>query len=183
MSAVTGDTSDGYHTFNELYAYREAFNAALFNEWYAQGKYKVHKSWRHSDGELCFGGGWFIVVAELPTGQISNHYPVSDWHDFIIPRREIPAEWDGHTPQEALDRLKAHNQHVRYKVVAEESRVTFWVVEPDARFLYAVPLHGRRTEEVISQEGFTVTSDWQDATLMSSWGYRQTATIEPRRFS
>lgn len=27
------------------------------------------KSYRHSDGELCFGGEWFIVMAYLPTGQ------------------------------------------------------------------------------------------------------------------
>ena len=71
---VTGDTSDGYHTFNELYDYRRVYNAALFNEWASQGKYDVHKSWKHSDGKDCFGGGWFIVVAELPTGQASNHY-------------------------------------------------------------------------------------------------------------
>ena len=30
---VTGNTSDGYHTFNELYEFRKVFNAALFNEW------------------------------------------------------------------------------------------------------------------------------------------------------
>lgn len=39
-----------------------------------EGKYEVHKSYRHADGELCFGGGWFIVMANLPTGQVSNHY-------------------------------------------------------------------------------------------------------------
>lgn len=24
------------------------------------GKYEVHKSYRHANGELCFGGGWLI---------------------------------------------------------------------------------------------------------------------------
>jgi len=30
-------------------------------------------------GEYCFGGGWFLVVAVLPTGQISNHYELKHW--------------------------------------------------------------------------------------------------------
>jgi hypothetical protein len=104
---VTGDTSDGYHTFDELYAYRKAYNALLFNEWAARGAHDVHKSWLHSDGLLCFGGGWFVVVAQMPTGQISNHYKAEDWSLFKVPERERGAEWDGHTPQVALDRLLA----------------------------------------------------------------------------
>lgn len=103
---ITGETSDGYHTFNELYDYRKVYNALLFNEWAASGKYGVHKSWKHSDGELCFGGGWFIVVAQLPTGQVSNHYKTEDWNLFQVEERPIPYTYDGHTPQIALARLK-----------------------------------------------------------------------------
>lgn len=102
---ITPETSDGYHTFAELYHYRMLYNAALFNEWAAAGRYDVHKSLRHSDGELCFGGGWFVVCAQLPSGQISNHYEVADWELFRIPARETPAEWDGHTPEEVATRL------------------------------------------------------------------------------
>jgi hypothetical protein len=58
---VDGNTSDGYHTFNELYDFRMSYNAALFNEWAESGKHFVHKSYRHHDGELCFGGGRFVV--------------------------------------------------------------------------------------------------------------------------
>lgn len=104
---ITGDTSDGYHTFNELYAYRKAYHALVVNEWARQGRYDVHKSWRHADGESCFGGGWFIVVAETPAGQVSNHYEADDWPLFQCPERERGAPWDGHTPQVALDRLLA----------------------------------------------------------------------------
>jgi hypothetical protein len=103
---ITGETSDGYHTFNELYEYRKVYNAALFNEWAREGKYGVHKSWKHSDGELAFGGGWFIVVAQLPTGQISNHYKTEDWNLFQIEERPLPDTYDGHTPQIALERLR-----------------------------------------------------------------------------
>lgn len=112
---VTGDTSDGYHTFNELYDYRRVYNAALFNEWASQGKYDVHKSWKHSNGEDCFGGGWFIVVAELPIGQVSNHYEAQYWDNFVIPSKDTANEYDGHTPKQALCRiaeLKAQQEEV-----------------------------------------------------------------------
>ena len=107
---VTGETSDGYHTFNELYDFRKIFNATLFNEWFRQGKYEVHKSTRHSDGEECFGGGWFIVMATLPTGQISNHYEMKDWGLFDCQVRQRADKWDGHTASDVLDRLKAIDQ-------------------------------------------------------------------------
>ena len=97
-----GEISDGYHTFNELYRYRMLYNAAFFN---LLPKELVHKSKRHHDGEECFGGGWFIVMANLPTGQISNHYELKDWDLFQIPEKFTAEEWDGHTPQEAADRL------------------------------------------------------------------------------
>lgn len=102
---ITSDTSDGYHTFAELYHYRMLYNAAAFNAWFAAGLYDVHKSRRHSDGEECFGGGWFVVYATLPGGQISNHYEMSDWDRFHIPERQTAVEWDGHTPQQAAERL------------------------------------------------------------------------------
>jgi len=107
--AIDGNTSDGYHTFNELYEFRKAYNAALFNEWSAGGKCSVHKSWRHHDGELCFGGGWFIVVAILPNGQISNHYEAKDWNLFDVPETECAMfEFDGHTSIDVVARLKAY---------------------------------------------------------------------------
>ena len=104
----SGDYSDGYHTFNELYEFRKVFNAALFNEWSSQCKYHTHKSRKHNDGELCFGGGWFIVCATLPTGQISNHYKEEDWDLFKcyeVEKALIP--FDGHTPKDVITRINA----------------------------------------------------------------------------
>lgn len=120
--------SDGYHTFGELYEFRKLYNAHLFNQWakapppgiWAQlnwrwdralestnSLYQVHKSWKHYDGKLCFDGGWFIVTALLPSGQISNHYEAKDWDLFKIPETEKALfEFDGHTPQDVLKRLK-----------------------------------------------------------------------------
>ena len=110
-----GDLSDGYHTFNELYEFRKIYNTALFNEWARlwrigeddEVNFDVHKSWEHHDGELCFGGGWFIVSAMLPTGLISNHYKAEDWDLFKIPEVEKALhEFDGHTSEDVLNRLK-----------------------------------------------------------------------------
>lgn len=100
------EVSDGYHTMDELYEFRKIYNACLFNEWFKQGKYEVHKSEKHSDGELCFGGGWFIIVATLPTGDISNHYEMKDWDLFDCRVEEKAKEWDGHTANDVLIRLK-----------------------------------------------------------------------------
>ena len=109
---IDGNTSDGYHTFNELYDFRKAYNAALFNEWAASGKYSVHKSKRHYDGEECFGGGWFIVVAQLPNGQISNHYEMKDWDKFHLPETEKALfEYDNHTSSDVLKRLYALHEN------------------------------------------------------------------------
>lgn len=124
----TNKISDGYHTFEELYEFRKVYNAALFNEWaanektytsydeegdremlrtYNSPKYYVHKSWRHFDGELCFGGGWFVVVAVLPTGQITNHYEAKDWDLFNIPAYDKALyEFDGHTSSDVIERIK-----------------------------------------------------------------------------
>ena len=107
VGEITEDTSDDYHTFKELYEFRLLYNAALFNEWSQQGKYDVHKSTKHSDGEDCFGGGWFIVVATLPTGDISNHYELKDWDLFSCETRVKGKEWDGHTAKDVALRLRS----------------------------------------------------------------------------
>lgn len=112
-----GDFSDGYHTFDELYEARLAYNVALFNEWGKQrgvgyensnnSKHDVHKSQRHHDGELCFGGGWFIVVANLPSGQISNHYEMKHWDLFRVPiSYKCKYPYDGHATGDVINRLK-----------------------------------------------------------------------------
>ena len=66
----------------------------------------MHKSKKHHNGEECFGGGWFIVMANLPTGQISNHYELKDWDLFNIPEKEVADEWDGHTSKQVTERIR-----------------------------------------------------------------------------
>lgn len=134
IGLAVGEISDSEHTFNELYEIRLAYNVALFNDWaktyneiiysfkdvndkemhpevktYLKNltpKYNVHKSWRHYDGELCFGGDWFIVVANLPNGQISNHYYKTHWDKFKIPEVEKALyPFDGHSTKDVIERL------------------------------------------------------------------------------
>ncbi len=101
------DISDGYHSFKELYEFRLLYNALLLNAWSQQGLHSVVKSKKHSDGELCFGGGWFIVQAQTPFGQVSNHYELKDWGLFQCEEVDLPAEYDGHTAEDVKFRLKA----------------------------------------------------------------------------
>lgn len=91
----------------ELYDFRLMLNALLFNEWAENKKYEVYKSKRHSDGELCFDGEWFVVVAILPSGQVTNHYHIKYWDYFKIPSYEkVKDEFDGHTSSVVLLRYE-----------------------------------------------------------------------------
>lgn len=111
---ITENTSDGYHTFKELYQWRLYLQAGFFNN-LDHKKYDVHKSKQDNDGhhiKPCFDGNYFVVMAELPTGQISNHYDLKYWDVFQIPEKEFSNVWDKHSSYEALTRL---NQFVTGK--------------------------------------------------------------------
>lgn len=98
--------SDGFHTYSELYESRLAYNAALFNLWAEKGLYDVHKSFFHNNHERCFGGGWFIVSAMLPQGQISNHYPSKYWDLFKVKDEVISShKFDGHDTKDVFMRI------------------------------------------------------------------------------
>lgn len=97
---ITGDTSDGYHTFNELYHHRAVLFSVVCNEqpdiaW---------KSKRHHDGTMY--DGMFIVGINTPEGQATYHYYIDPyWELFRIKELEYAPEWDGHTPDEAIRRI------------------------------------------------------------------------------
>ena len=114
-----GDVSDGHHTFNELYRYRMLYNAAFLNTYsnpevrmMSDGNHSVivrnvGKSRLHHDGTEPFGGGWFIVWAELDGRLVSNHYELEHWDLFDIPEYATAPEWDGSTPEQEADALEA----------------------------------------------------------------------------
>lgn len=96
----SGELSDGYHTFNDLYYQRCILFATLVN----QNKKTSWKSYKHEDGELCFGGGWFIVGIDTPQGSYTYHYENKYWDLFQCKELECSKHWDGHTSKD-VDRL------------------------------------------------------------------------------
>lgn len=98
---VTGDTSDGYHTFNELYHHR----AVLFSVIVKAFPDQAWKSRKHHDGSMY--DGMFIVGIETPNGQASYHYDINPyWDMFQCKELEYAPEWDGHTPAQAIARIE-----------------------------------------------------------------------------
>ena len=95
------DVSDGFHTFNDLYEQRMILFAALVKAY----KDKAWKSHRHEDGELCFGGGWFIVGIDTPKGSYTYHYGDKYWDMFDCVELPVGKHWDGHTEKDAETRL------------------------------------------------------------------------------
>ena len=97
---ITGETSDGYHTFNELYHHR----AVLFSVIVKAFPDHAWKSRKHHDGTMY--DGMFIVGIETPDGQATYHYDIEPyWDMFQCKELEYAPEWDGHTPAQAIARI------------------------------------------------------------------------------
>ena len=97
---ITGETSDGYHTFNELYHHR----AVLFSVIVANYPERAWKSKKHNDGTMY--DGMFIVGIETPDGQATYHYDIDPYWDMFKCRvLDRAPEWDGHTPAQAIERI------------------------------------------------------------------------------
>ena len=88
--------SDGFHTFDSLYHQRAVLFAALIKA----HRDKAWKSWKHEDGEDCFGGGWFIVGIDTPKGSYTYHYEEKYWGLFDCITLERAKHWDGHTDKD-----------------------------------------------------------------------------------
>ena len=100
MREIDGNTSDGYHTFNELYHHR----AILFSVIVKAFSNKAWKSLRHYDGTMY--DGMFIVGIDTPEGQATYHYDIKPyWDMFECREMERAPEWDGHTPAQAIERI------------------------------------------------------------------------------
>lgn len=98
--------SDGYHTFGELYEHRIALFIVLcrfiYNDEYTE--HTVWKSRKHSDGTEW--EGWFIAGIDNKKGeQISYHLPIEKWDLLKIHVRAKAPVWDGHTPNDVIERL------------------------------------------------------------------------------
>jgi hypothetical protein len=102
MTEINENTSDGYHTFGELYAHRRALTVALCA--IVQGM-----AWRsrehHPDSDPMFDG-YFIVGIDLPNGTITYHYKLEYWSDFDgVAELDHAPKWDGTSPDGTIIRL------------------------------------------------------------------------------
>lgn len=129
-ACAPADTSDGWHTFAELYDHRTGLLAGLCNviaqyiiDMYGLANVEdgaqamqaiarwVFKSRHHHDGDMY--DGMFIVGINCkaePDDQdmwATWHCEGEWWDRFNIPPLERAPEWDGHTPADALARLIA----------------------------------------------------------------------------
>lgn len=103
---ISGDTSDGYHTFNELYENRHILFLALLSA----NKDKAWRSKLHDDGS--FLDGWFIAGLKTDLGQATYHLPLRMWGLFHnIKEVEHAPKWDGHTSEDVLTRIREFALH------------------------------------------------------------------------
>lgn len=107
------DVNDGYHTFTELYNHRHALFCALckiYDNYITplNTRVKCWKSKLHDDGTMF--EGWFIAgmtVLEIegPPTYITYHLPMEWWDKFKLKEIERAPVWDGHTPNDVIQRL------------------------------------------------------------------------------
>jgi len=102
------DVSDGYHTFDELYNHRITLFIALCKMTMANTyvNLDIWRSQKHSDGSNI--DGWFILGINKKKGeQITYHLPNERWQETSFAETlETAPEWDEHTPEDVLERLK-----------------------------------------------------------------------------
>lgn len=92
--SVSGDTSDGYHTFDELYYHRMVLFSIICN----QNKDLAWKSMKHHDGTMY--ENYFIVGISTPEGDYTYHYDIRDWNYFSVKKLKKAPKWDGHKPSD-----------------------------------------------------------------------------------
>lgn len=90
----TGEISDGYHTFNELYYHRMMLFSIICNTY----KSVAWKSWKHDDDTMY--DDMFIVGVSLPYGDYSYHYNKEHWDRFDVTILDRAPKWDGHKPED-----------------------------------------------------------------------------------
>ncbi len=93
---VGNDISDGYHTFDELYEHRCLLFINLALQWRRDCSY-----WRpHYEG-------WPLLGIVTSKGQITYHVPEKFLPLFKDKIKEGGPEFDGHTSQDVVERMKA----------------------------------------------------------------------------
>lgn len=99
-----GKFSDGYHTFEELYAHRVRLFTCLMHA-------HSNRAWwseQHSDGSRM--DNWIIAGITTPEGDVTYHLPTSEIeHLPPLTFENYGKPWDGHTAADVLERLLSLN--------------------------------------------------------------------------
>jgi len=119
----SGEISDGYHTFDELYNHRHLLFILLMRS-------HPKLSWRannHEDGTMF--SGMFIAGIDTPHGTITYHIPIKYWEclDYTGMATILNAPtWDGHTSEDVLKRcydwVMTQQQDIKEEIQAEQER-------------------------------------------------------------
>lgn len=100
-SGVNGSTSDGYHTFDELYEHRTVLFSVICNS-------HTDLAWKsryHHDGTMF--DDMFIAGIQTPAGPCTYHCENQYWDLFRVPELKRAPEFDGHTPEDVLQRIQS----------------------------------------------------------------------------
>ena len=103
-----GQTSDGYHTFDELYEHRFELAMALCRARSVDLQPDAIMAKKHADGSGY--DGWFLLmIVDDPGKQISYHLPMKYWDRCTEFARvaDMAPEFDGHTSADVLERLRS----------------------------------------------------------------------------
>ena len=94
---------DGYHTFEELYRHRNLLFVHLCKV-SCETKCEVWRSVKNADGTMW--KGWFVMGIHKEEGkQITYHLPIEFWEHTMFAETLDKGLWDGHTSDDALQRL------------------------------------------------------------------------------
>lgn len=154
------ELSDGFHTFKGLYEQRLVLFAALVKAY----KDKAWKSYRHEDGEWCFGGGWFVVGIDTPEGTYTYHYENKYWKMFDCVDLPRAPHWDGHTEADAETRLMSLEPEQKWiqcsERLPEEDYCTGRVIQHSENVLVTIVNHAN-DDDVFVDMACTVDGKWQ----------------------
>ena len=103
-----GSLSDGYHTFDELYHHRTLLFASIMN---LSDGVLCWNSKKHEDGTMY--DGMFIAGISTPFGDATYHCEMEYWDIFNVKELEHAPKFDGHTPEQALQRILKYSQNLK----------------------------------------------------------------------
>lgn len=141
--ASVGELNDNHHSFNDLYKHRTVLTALAF----------IHlpyawKSATHEDGSMY--DGMFIVGAPTPEGMITYHYDNEYWDLFKVPVLPHAPHFDGHTPEQVIERLTNYIKNSGSRLVGTNNIDAIEKVVSD----YILPVFGDNTVAKAAFIGF-----------------------------